>query len=45
MNFNFNIKDMLLAAGAAIRGVTNALDPHHMGKYGIKRGWGCGQIG
>ncbi len=34
MNFNFNFKDMLGAAGASIRGGTNARDRHHTGKYG-----------
>ena len=38
MNFNFNFKDMLLAAGASIHHVTNVRDMHHTGKYGIKRG-------
>jgi hypothetical protein len=37
MNFNFNIKDMLEAAGQSIRRVTNARDLHRTGKYGIKR--------
>jgi hypothetical protein len=47
MNFNFNFKDMLEAAGQSIWRVTNARDVHHMGKYGIKRmialiaGTGC----
>jgi hypothetical protein len=36
MNFNFNIKDMLEAAGQSIRRATNARDLHHTGKYGIK---------
>ncbi len=37
MNFNFNIKDMPVVARASIRCVTNARDPHHMAKLGIKR--------
>ena len=37
MNFNFNIKDKLRAAGPSIGCVTSALDPHHSGKSGIKR--------
>jgi len=37
MNFNFNFKDMPGAAGASIRGVTNARDRHRMAKSGIKR--------
>jgi hypothetical protein len=44
MNFNFNFKDMPGAAGASIRGVTNVRDPHHTGKYGIKRSSGCNQL-
>jgi hypothetical protein len=39
MNFNFNIKDMLAAAGQSIRDVTNVRDPYHTGKSGIK--WEC----
>jgi len=38
MNFNFNIKDMLSAAGPSIRRVPNARDLHHTGKCGVKRG-------
>jgi hypothetical protein len=37
MNFNFNIKDILFAAGASIRSVTSVRDLHHTGKFGIKR--------
>jgi hypothetical protein len=37
MNFNFNFKDMLEAAGQSIRRATNARDLHHTEKYGIKR--------
>jgi hypothetical protein len=36
MNFNFNFKDMPLAAGASIRGATNGRDQHHAGKSGIE---------
>jgi hypothetical protein len=32
MNFNFNFKDMLPAAGASIHRVTNVRDRHHTGK-------------
>jgi len=32
MNFNFNIKDILLVAGASIRSSTNVRDLHHRGK-------------
>jgi hypothetical protein len=38
MNFNFNFKDMLFAAGQSIRSVTSVRDRHHTAKYGIKRG-------
>jgi hypothetical protein len=37
MNFNFNFKDKLPAAVASIRRITNARDPHHTAKSGIKR--------
>jgi len=32
MNFNFNIKDMLRAAEASIRRLTNARDRHYTAK-------------
>jgi hypothetical protein len=37
MNFNFNIKDMLVLAGQSIRRVTNVLDLHRTGNRRIKR--------
>jgi hypothetical protein len=45
MNFNFNFKDMLPAAGASIRSVTNGCERHHTGKYRIKWSSECGQPG
>ncbi len=37
MIFNFNFKDMPLAARASIHRVTTVRDLHHTGKYRIKR--------
>jgi|GEM_PF-4788610 len=37
MNFNFNYKDKLRAAGQSIRTVTTALDLHHTANSRIER--------